>query len=138
MPYPLKAYTLQRALTLKYLHGLSDNAAAKQLDAPIRTIQRNIAAIEKILRPIEKVETYVQKRVSILTAIELKIIEHMADAGVLKRASINNLAYAFQQIHTARRLEEGKSTANIQYADAIRARAEVDRARKEISERYEV
>ena len=30
----------------------------------------------------------------------------------VQKASLNNVAYAFSQIHTARRLEEDKSTSN--------------------------
>lgn len=40
------------------------------------------------------------------------MIASLADPEKLAKASLNNVAYAFQQVHTARRLEEGKSTEN--------------------------
>ena len=36
-----------------------------------------------------------------------------SDEEKLKKASLNNVAYAFNQIHTARRLEQGLSTGNV-------------------------
>ena len=48
-----------------------------------------------------------------MNGVELKMLENLADDGRLKKASVNNLAYAFQNLHNARRLESGQSTANV-------------------------
>lgn len=47
-----------------------------------------------------------------MSAAEEQLIASLLDPDKIAKASLNNVAYAFQQIHTARRLEEGKSTEN--------------------------
>ena len=58
-------------------------------------------------------------RIQILTGIEAELLRHLADPDRLKKASINNLAYAFYQINNARRLEEGRSTQNLDMRQVI-------------------
>lgn len=62
---------------------------------------------------------YEGKRLQILNAAEMLILKEIFDRRKLQKASLNNLAYAFSQIHNARRLEEGKSTANISLREMI-------------------
>ena len=56
----------------------------------------------------------------------------MVDDGVLKKASLNNLAYAYSQIDTVKRLEEGKATAHIAYVDYGKRLDELDAEEQEL------
>jgi predicted DNA-binding protein YlxM (UPF0122 family) len=58
-------------------------------------------------------ESFKNTRAEILTGFQEKIISNFTP-DKLKDASINNLAYALQQLNTIERLERGQSTANIQ------------------------
>ena len=60
------------------------------------------------------------------------MLQDLSSEDKRAKASLNNVAYAFNQIHTARRLEEGKSTAggvtvNIEltYQEATKASREL-------------
>jgi len=48
----------------------------------------------------------------------------------LKKASINNVAYAFQNIHNAKRLESGQSTSNIGISIEAKLAKALDKAHK--------
>jgi hypothetical protein len=45
--------------------------------------------------------------------MEWTLLRDMVDSDKRKRASLNNVAYAFQNIHNARRLESNQSTSNV-------------------------
>ena len=55
------------------------------------------------------------------------MVQAMMDPESIAKASLNNRAYAFTQVHNARRLEEGKSTSNVSYADFTRQMSDLDR-----------
>jgi len=58
-------------------------------------------------------KAFAQNQVSILQGTERVLIGNILDPEKLKKASVNNLAYAFQQVHNARRLEAGMSTEQV-------------------------
>ena len=57
-------------------------------------------------------KSFKEHRAEILAGMQERIISQLDDER-LKKASVNNLAYAYQQFHSAERLERGQSTANI-------------------------
>ena len=50
---------------------------------------------------------------AVLRSIEALLASTLADPAKIDKASLNNVAYAFQQVVNVRRLEEGKCTENI-------------------------
>jgi len=54
-----------------------------------------------------------RNRVELLKAAEWKMLTQAVKKDKLEKASVNNLAYAFTQLHQARRLEAGQSTGNL-------------------------
>jgi len=75
----------------------------------------------------EIIEQYQNSRANLLTSAELQMVQAMMDPESIAKASLNNRAYAFTQVHNARRLEEGKSTSNVSYADFTRQMSDLDR-----------
>ena len=65
------------------------------------------------LIPGEDVTAYQEARTELLTTAEERLLASVLDPEKLQKASLNNVAYALTQIHTMRRLEQGKSTGNI-------------------------
>jgi len=55
---------------------------------------------------------YSEQRAELFNAVEMHLTASLLDPDALSKASLNNRAYAFKQIHEARRLETGQSTSN--------------------------
>jgi predicted DNA-binding protein YlxM (UPF0122 family) len=103
---------LVKALKLRLINKLSFGEIAQQLNVPKTTIYEKLGKLQHLLENTELTEAYEQNKAAILTAGERLIIGHMLNEDKLKNASVNNLAYAFQQINNANRLEKGQSTSN--------------------------
>jgi hypothetical protein len=58
-------------------------------------------------------QAFQDNRGQLLSAIEMRMLRSLVDEEAISKASLNNRAYAFEKIHAARRLEEGKSTENV-------------------------
>jgi hypothetical protein len=58
-------------------------------------------------------QAFQDNRSSLLNAMEMRMMRSLVDEDAISKASLNNRAYAFEKIHQARRLEEGKSTENV-------------------------
>jgi predicted DNA-binding protein YlxM (UPF0122 family) len=55
---------------------------------------------------------YSEHRAELFNVVEAHLTASLLDGDALAKASLNNRAYAFKQIHEARRLEMGQSTSN--------------------------
>jgi hypothetical protein len=124
---------LATIVKLRTVNGLSWNEISTQTGVPKATLLRQFSNVCKMLDP-EGLQTYRDSRVPLLTAMEAELLRLMGDPVRLKKASVNNLAYAFYQINNARRLEEGRATQNIDLrqtlltlqADARKVRSMID------------
>ena len=76
------------------------------------TISQRIRGAFKVLDG-SRIEAYRLNRISILEGIEESLLSELLNPDRMKKATLGNVAYAFNQIHTARRLESGESTANL-------------------------
>lgn len=80
----------------------------------------------KLLDKPEHVKAYTDNRTKVLEAVEGQLVGDLTDPERRKRASLNNVAYAFQQVHQARRLESNLSTENtdihVQYEAHVKKR----------------
>lgn len=78
-------------------------------------VSQALRKFEGILKNVEPgtLTAFSEHRSQLLNAIELELMRSLLQPEALEKASLNNRAYAFQQVHQARRLEEGKSTENL-------------------------
>ena len=67
---------------------------------------------------------YSEHRAELFNSVEAHLTASLLDADALSKASLNNRAYAFKQIHEARRLESGQSTNNISVLGKLITQAE--------------
>jgi len=102
----------------KVQNGLNWVEISRMTGIPRTTLRERFQAVVTMLDP-KRLEEYRGSRIQILTGIEAELLRHLADPDRLKKASINNLAYAFYQINNARRLEEGRSTQNLDMRQVI-------------------
>jgi predicted transcriptional regulator len=76
--------------------------------------------ISKRLKEIEITKKYINHKAFMIRHLERKIYENITDAK-LKKANLQQLATSYGIIYDKGQLEEGGSTQNILYADALRA-----------------
>ena len=69
----------------------------------------------------DRLNAYRTNRIAILEQIEEKMLGEICNPARMAKATVGNVAYAFTQVHTARRLESGQSTANISLRGIVEA-----------------
>ena len=97
----------------RYKHQLPLVNISELSGVPKSTLADWYKPIDQLIKNPESLELYKRNRPSILSSLECELIKDLTDSEKRKKASLNNVAYAFQQIHVARRLEEGLSTGNL-------------------------
>lgn len=109
-----KAYNFDvlKAYELRVLNHLSYQGIADQLGAPKSSVYKALAQLVALTHDHERLQQYEKIRPALLSAAEERLIASLVDEEAIEKATLNNRAYAFQQLHTARRLEQGQSTSN--------------------------
>lgn len=83
---------------------------------PFETIYARISRVLELCDK-KKSEAWKENRIQVLNNLEEELLFDIADKSKREKASLNNSAYAFQQVFNARRLEEEKSTVISSYID---------------------
>lgn len=97
---------------LRVVNRLSLAEIARSLGVAKSSVHAALERIRKLIPDPDMVKAYEEVRPTLLTAMEQKLMASLADDETLQKASLNNRAYAFQQVFNARRLETGQSTQN--------------------------
>ena len=129
--YPARKIDVAQALKMRLINNLSYAEIGKYFSATPQAVQQALQSFKGILDNLGDIQAYKDNRPDVLTAIEQKMLEQIVDTDKLQKSSLNNVAYAFTQIHNARRLEENKSTANLQGIYAIVQRLDKDERKEE-------
>lgn len=110
-----KAYNFDvlKAYRLRVLNHLSYQEIADQLDEPKSSVYKALAQLVALTHDHERMAQYEEIRPALLSAAEERLLASLVDEETIEKASLNNRAYAFQQLHNARRLEAGQSNQNI-------------------------
>jgi predicted DNA-binding protein YlxM (UPF0122 family) len=124
-PIPNKV-DLKKALDLKLNHNLSYNEIAEAQGVSKQAIQQRL----KPLLPTKATEEYKANRPDILAEAQLKLLLSL-DQTRLKKASVNNLAYAFKEFFACERTERGQSNSNIALHVIVEELERTDRERRE-------
>ena len=104
---------LVEALQLRFVNKLTYKQIGEKYGVSAQAVEQRISRFKEKFGDSEEIQQYSSNRDGILTVVEREILSRIVDPSKLEKATINNLAYAFQQVFNARRLEEGKSTANL-------------------------
>lgn len=105
-----------KALKMRLNNHLSYQEIADKFGCDKSYIYRALKEFEDLIKDPEALQAYHENKAGLLTGIEMTLAKQMVNEDLLKAASLNNVAYAFQQIHNAGRLERGASTQNISIA----------------------
>jgi len=119
-------WNMREAIALR-LKGYSYEDIARRYGVTKATIYEQLSGVFALLDP-QRLEAYESHRTTVLAAVELGMLGLLSDPAKQEKASLNNAAFAFAQIHQARRLEAGQSTANLALHELVE-RVERERAR---------
>jgi len=100
-----------KALDL-YLEGMSITDICKFIGITRKTFYDKFNPIIKLIKDKDIIRSFNDKRSLILDTLELTLLDNMGKKDKIDKASINNLAYAFDKIYNASRLEKNLSTSN--------------------------
>ncbi|NIP32788.1 hypothetical protein GWN26_08475 [Candidatus Saccharibacteria bacterium] len=106
-------YDFRKLFRLRYQNQLTLDEISELSGVPRSTLSMWYAEVDKFIKNPEALSIYDRNKPQFLKAIEYELLSELMDTDKRKKASLNNVAYAFQQIHVARRLEEGLSTGNL-------------------------
>ena len=109
---PVARLDVGKALELRLKKHLSYEEIGERLGVTKQAVQKRLSKIVGWLDDPEAVAAYDKTRADVLTAVERELIQNLVDPAKLKAASLNNVAYSFQQVNNARRLERGEPTVN--------------------------
>ena len=104
---PLIAYKLRTKNKLTY------QEIADQMGVSKQGIHACLARFSDLVHTQDEHEQYQQVKAQLMSTVEERLLASLMDEECLAKASLNNRAYALTAVHTALRLEEGKSSANI-------------------------
>ncbi len=107
-----KKIDIAEAFRLRVLNKLTLQEIADRFKCHKSSVSKALKRFIAILPDTGEIQAYLDNKSHLLTAVELTLLSELANPEKLKAASLNNLAYSFQNIHNANRLEAGKSTTN--------------------------
>ena len=127
---------IAEALKLRLVNHLSYQEIADRYGVCKSAVYQALKRFLSILVEPNELEAYKQNKVSLLSSAELRLLERLVNDEVVEKASLNNIAYAFQQIFNSGRLEKGESTENINTfaltADIVKVEQRIRELEKEL------
>lgn len=116
-----KGLSIETIIDLRQ-RGLSVGQIGKLIGCSTQNVAKRLA---KINETIDNTHKYRKNRAFILAYHEQRISQELTDAK-LKKAKFIDLVKGMSFLHNQERLEEGKSTQNIAYADMVKLRAQTE------------
>jgi hypothetical protein len=130
-------FDLAKAVLLK-LKGNTLVDISRVLGVRLATTQYHFNKLTHAFQDPELLKLYEKNRIAFLQSLQMTLGVEIFDKAKLKKASVNNLAYAFSQFYNAERLELGQSTSNIAYADMVKAQRDDMERLKELKAKIQM
>ena len=93
----------KQAFKLRFLHGVTHEVIAKQFGVTRSAVTQILEPVRQLMEKAELFPIY-NKNASTLQEIgEAVLLQEMLSEEKLKKASVNNLAYAYDKLNQARR-----------------------------------
>jgi len=109
---------ITEAFKLRFQKHLTYKEIADRMGVAAPSVHGALKRFLHILHNPEESATYEQNRAQILTAVEFRLVNQLANKKKIKAASLNNIAYAVAQINNMIRLEKGQPTSITESLDA--------------------
>jgi len=100
-----------QVIKLRNVNKLSFGKIADITGCTRQSVHRAYHKFIDVLQDTDITETFESNRANILTSIEMSLLQDLCDAEKRKKASLNNVAFAYSKVNDARRLEQGKSAS---------------------------
>lgn len=110
---PRRKIDLSQAIKLYFDNGLPEAEIARHFDCSPQALNQALKPYKQLMLGGNELQTFRDNRVRIKDSIEYNLLLDISDPQKREAASLNNVAYAYRQIHETRRLDEGLSTANV-------------------------
>ena len=118
---------IAEALKLRLVNHLSYQEIADRYGVAKSAVFQALKRFLSILAEPDELEAYKNHKVDLLSSAEMKLLERLVNVEVMEKASLNNVAYAFKQLFDSGRLEQGKSTGNINILEVTATIADLQR-----------
>lgn len=105
------------AFKLKFQHHLTYAEIGERFGAKAPSVHAALKRFLHILHNPEESKAYELNRTEILTAVEFRLVNQLANKRKIKAASLNNIAYAVSQVNNMIRLEKGQATSITEHID---------------------
>ncbi len=115
-----------RALELRLKNNLSYGAIGEIMGVSKQAVQKRLSTFTQLLSDPEIDKAYDNAKAEVMTGVERRMLEMIVDPARLEKASVNNIAYAFDKVFQANRLVQGKSTVNQQSIQYILSQIEYE------------
>ena len=122
---------IAEALKLRLVNNLSYQEIADRYGVCKSAVYQALKRFLSILVEPNELEGYKQNKIALLSSAELRLLERLVNDEVIEKASLNNIAYAFQQIFNSGRLEKGEAT---QITDTFALTADLEKVQARIRE----
>ena len=104
---------LAEAVKLHFLHGESYVTIGRRYNVCKQAVHIALKPFKQVLQDGQMLQAYNEHYVQILQSGRNLLIHDLLDPVKRREASLNNVAYAFDKVSTHLRLEQGRSTANL-------------------------
>lgn len=111
----IKTKRKQRDLKILELHAknVPNTEIAKMCDVSIQTVFNRIQEFSPVFKELKNVTNYRDAKSDLLSATELSLLKQTVSKQKLEKADLRSVAYAFDVINKANRLENNQSTENV-------------------------
>lgn len=98
-----------------YFSGLPIKDIAEKYNITSQTVLKQLRRITAIMEEYtpEELEALREQKANLIDATQFKIIQEMNKEDKIRRASLKDLAFSFEKLYNANRLERGQSTENV-------------------------
>lgn len=121
-----KKIDISQAIKYRYINNLSLQEIGDRFGCSKQAINQALKPFEAIMKDKGTLDAYRSRKQDILESTEMELINQILDKDKLKKASTNNIAYAYQAIANQARLEAGKAINIIGYEDINRELVEIE------------
>lgn len=127
----VKHIDVEQALKMRLHNNLSYEAIGEYFGVTKQAVEQRLKKFTRLINDPELIPNFEANKAHFLSSVEMELLTRLLDPAKLKDASLNNVAYAFQQVFNANRLVQNKSTGNINYQECSR---EIEELEKQITE----
>ena len=104
---------LTQAYKLRVINHLSYKEIGRTLGVAKSSVHAALRRLNHVMPDPEQVQAFEEVESYILTGVKARMLASLTDEECIKKASLNNRAFAFTQVANHERLVKGQSTGNI-------------------------